>query len=377
MELKGILEMENAGYIVADNSSNIHNTNCSLNPFNYTCGIRHPNRSFIPLPLIITLMGLIHIVGFFGNSVVVFIVVSKRRKQSYTNWMILNLAVSDLAVVLFCIPLDIPLFIKRKWIYGKFFCSIYYPIGTTPLLSSVFTLVSIAFARYWGIANPFGKQASGFVAKVVIAVIWAVSFLLISPLIIIFRYNSKYEVCYEHWKPSSRRIYTIIIFLLGYALPLAVITFAYTFIMYEVSIKEKSSQLPYRDACRRKENNVLIKLALIVTVTFAVCVLPNQLVYLFYEFGNLSQYKYNADVRNVSNLLLFLNSALNPLIYNVFNETFRDGFKQLFASGFAYFGKRRSALNRSFTLRSMVDHERIVRDDTDYVETTSSFLSTK
>ena len=162
------------------------------------------------------------------------------------------------------------------------------------------------------------------------------SFVLIVPLITILRYNSEHQFCYEEWKPSSCRLYTITIFLLGYALPLAIITVAYTFIVYEISLKEKRGLMPYRDACRRKEDRMLIKLSLVVTITFAVCILPNQLVLLFYEFGDLAQYKYNVDVRIGSHLMIFLNSALNPIIYNVFSEAFRAEFWKLFTGVLPY-----------------------------------------
>ena len=331
--------MANLTGIVANNSSNWSNSsNCSVDSLNHnTCGMQHhPNRSSIPLQLVITLMILIHIVGLFGNAIVLFIVASKQTMQSYTNWMFLNLACSDLAVVLFCIPLDIPLIINQKWIYGKFFCSVYYPIGTTPLLSSVFTLVSIAYTRYWSIVKPFGKQASVCHAKVTIIVIWAISFVFSVPVIIILRYNSEYQYCYESWKHSSRRIYTITIFLCGYALPLAIITNAYVFIVYEVLLQEKRAILSYRDARRCKENRTLMKLSLVVIVTFAVCILPNQIVFIMYEFGDLAQNRYYVDIRLASNLMLFLNSALNPIIYNVFSETFREEFHDLITGVLRY-----------------------------------------
>ena len=376
--------MENLTHIGEENLLNIHDT---VN--RTTLQIQHPNKLyFISLPLVVTLLILIHIVGFFGNGAIVLIFAKKRGIQSYTNWMVVNLAVCDLVVVIFCIPLDIPLILKQKWIYGKFFCRIYYPIGTVPLLSSVFTLVTIAYTRYRGITYPYAKQPSRYIARVVIIVIWTLSFLLVSPLIIILRYSSEYEFCYEHWKPSLRRIYSMIIFLFGYGLPLAIITFAYTFIVYEISMKEKRTLMPYRDACRSKENRKLIKLSFIVTVTFAVCILPNQLVFLFYEFGNLAAYKYNVDLRLLSHVMLFLNSAVNPIIYNVFSERFRTGFKELITRAFRFVSRMTETksvdLNRSFTLqssirqsslRSIVERQRCfdVKDQIDKNEVVDTF----
>ena len=85
--------------------------------------------------------------------------------------MILNLAVSDLAVTVFCIPLDIPLLVEEKWIYGKVFCSLYYPIGSAQLFSSVFTLVNLTYVRFYAICYPFNEQPSMVHAKVTIIII--------------------------------------------------------------------------------------------------------------------------------------------------------------------------------------------------------------
>ena len=78
-----------------------------------------------------------------------------------------------------------------------------------------------------------------------------------------------------------------------------------------------------------RENRKLIKLAVAVTVSFAVCVLPNQLVFLLHEFGHLDHFDHGADLQLGSHLLLFLNSALNPILYNAFGENFRREFKKL------------------------------------------------
>ena len=104
-----------------------------------------------------------------NRSLIIFLVLT--GMQTYTNLMILNLAVSDLAVTVFCIPLDIPLLVEEKWIYGKVFCSLYYPIGSAQLFSSVFTLVNLTYVRFYAICYPFNEQPSMVHAKVTIIII--------------------------------------------------------------------------------------------------------------------------------------------------------------------------------------------------------------
>lgn len=329
-----------------------------------------PHYYHLPLTAIVVILICILLIGFVGNILVVIIVVKKRRMQTCTNWLIANLAVCDLAVSVFCIPLDIPIIVTEKWMYGEFFCVLYYPTGTAIMYGSILTLVALTYTRFWAIRYPFREQAGAFVAKIVIAGIWILSFVLVAPLVSVLRYNSKYQVCYEDWGVKNRAAYTLCMFLLGYAVPLLVITVAYGFILYEIIFRKR----PYvkQSDTLVKENRKLFKLALVITVTFVVCVSPNQLIWLLFEFGDFDKHEYITDIRVCSHLLLFLNSALNPIIYNVFSASFRDGFKQ-FKQGF--FSKARgvrrtptlvSELNlnmkSSYTLKPLMENGRVSRD---------------
>ena len=54
--------------------------------------------------LLIIAYGIILIVGVVGNSLVVGVVLRSPRMRTVTNLFILNLAVADLLVILFCLP---------------------------------------------------------------------------------------------------------------------------------------------------------------------------------------------------------------------------------------------------------------------------------
>ena len=288
------------------------------------------------LPLYIVLMVIIDVVGVLGNSLVLRVIMTKRqRMNTYTNWMILNLAVSDLLVTLFCIPLDIPLLVEEKWLYGKVFCKIYHPFGTAQLFSSVFTIVSIAYVRCRAVVFPFAKQPTLFTAKIVVFIIRLSSVLLVIPLALVLTYDDESQSCYEAWSEGSQSYYTILVFVVGYALPLLVISIGYSMIVYEVfrsQPESNSKTMKYKDKRMMAENRMLVRLSVAVTVTFGVCVLPNQIVFMLYTFNNLEMYRHHLDLLLGSHLLLFLNCAINPVVYNVFSEKFRDGFLHLFKS---------------------------------------------
>ena len=101
---------------------------------------------------------LIFFCSVVGNMFVVVVILLERKMKTFTNWMILNLAVADLAVGLFCIPLEIPLELKHKWLYGKVFCKLFYPLQSSIVYASVLTLAVTSCSRYYAIAFPFRPQ---------------------------------------------------------------------------------------------------------------------------------------------------------------------------------------------------------------------------
>ena len=71
----------------------------------------------------------------------VYVIITKRKMRTFTNCLILNLAVADLSVALICIPLEIPLEMNGfVWIYGSNFCKVFYPLQSATIFASAFTL---------------------------------------------------------------------------------------------------------------------------------------------------------------------------------------------------------------------------------------------
>ena len=277
----------------------------------------------LPVPLIISIFVSIQLVGFFGNIFVLFILIKKMRVQTNSNWLILNLALSDLIVLAFCMPLDIPLMIYKKWIYGEAFCSLFYPIGTAAVLSSAFTLLILTCQRYWAAVHPYKKQPTTCMTKIFITLSWLLSFSFAIPLMDVLKHNKGWEVCYEDWDSSSRRFYTVCIFVVGFVLPLLIMMTLHGCIILKTVIKSSESEPSWKSKSRRLEDKRLCKVAFIITLAFAVCILPNHVVWFLYEFGNLADFKYQADVSLTAHIMLFISSALNPIIYASFSSRFR------------------------------------------------------
>ena len=286
----------------------------------------------------ITLMLLIFIFGTLGNSIVVFIVCKKRRMQSFTNWLIFNLSVADLVGSIICLPMEIPILLNgNKWLYEPFLCPIIYPIQTMAIYGSVLTLVILSFSRYWAVLHPFRSQPSVALAKIQIFVIWILSLICVVPYATSLTVQDGY--CKETWTEKQNNIYTITVFILQFVLPLSIIAVTYIMIALELKSSERKSSLPFGEV-KVRENRKVLRMLLVVTVTFLVCLLPYHVVYLILLFAPKNSLPHYYHIFTSSSyLLLYANGALNPLIYNMFNSSFREAFAELFRSVKSYIRK--------------------------------------
>lgn len=71
----------------------------------------------------------------------------------------------------------------------------------------------------------------------------------------------------------------------------------------------------------------VIRLLVAVVISFAVCVLPHHIRILLH-FWKVPMYDYERILSPVSFLILYLNSALNPILYALFSANFRKSFKE-------------------------------------------------
>lgn len=59
---------------------------------------------------------------FIGNSIVIMIILLNRKMRTTTNLLLLNLAVSDLMVGMFCMWVHIGNQLSTDWPFGAFMC---------------------------------------------------------------------------------------------------------------------------------------------------------------------------------------------------------------------------------------------------------------
>ncbi|XP_031562172.1 galanin receptor type 1-like [Actinia tenebrosa] len=271
----------------------------------------------------------IFMISATGNSLVCVIILRRKKMKTVTNYFILNLAIADLALTCICIPFDIPVQeMDYAWPYGAFMCKFLYPLQTLTLFASIYTLTAVSLTRYWAIVHPLRVQLSIAKTKVVIVIIWIGSLVPIVPYM--NSLNLKNNSCEELWKSSDiRSIYTVCLFVFQYILPLMIIATAYTGIAGEMRRRDNSyDNCPMRQM-QVRETRKVVKMLLVVTICFALCVLPNNIMWLWLDFGQADQHiSYFWELLAFCNIITFANSAANPICYTALNDNYRREFKR-------------------------------------------------
>ncbi|XP_075606811.1 neuropeptide FF receptor 2 [Balearica regulorum gibbericeps] len=295
---------------------------------------------------------LIFLLCMVGNGVVCFIVLRSKRMRTVTNLFILNLAVSDLLVGIFCMPTTLLDNIIAGWPFGSLVCKMSGMVQGISVSASVFTLVAIAVDRFRCIVYPFKQKLTVSTALVIIAVIWFLAVAIMCPSAVMLRVQEEKHFrvilgygnetrpvywCREDWPdPGMRRIYTTVLFANIYLAPLSLIVIMYA----RVSIALFNTAVPaagkhsreQRHGASKKKQKV-VKMLIIVALLFTLSWLPLWTLMMLSDYANLSDLQLqiiNIYIYPFAHWLAFFNSSVNPIIYGFFNENFRRGFRAAF-----------------------------------------------
>uniref|UniRef100_A0A8C8C4H4 Neuropeptide FF receptor 1 n=1 Tax=Oncorhynchus tshawytscha TaxID=74940 RepID=A0A8C8C4H4_ONCTS len=281
-----------------------------------------------------------------GNVLVCLIVLGNRRMRTVTNLFILNLAVSDLLVGIFCIPTTLVDNLITGWPFTNTVCKMSGLVQGMSVAASVFTLVAIAVDRFRCIVFPFQPKLTLIVAKVTIAMIWVLAVVIMCPsaaaltvvevadhyMVYNQDYNKTYPLysCYENFAdPKMRKVYTTVLFAHIYLVPLALITVMYG----RIGVKLYTSVVSRREHLISQKKIKVIKMLIVVALLFMLSWLPLWTLMLLTDYAGLDEEQLELLTGYIfpfAHWLAFSNSSVNPIIYGYFNENFKRGFQAVY-----------------------------------------------
>ena len=278
-----------------------------------------------------TLFAGIILCGLLGNGLVIYVILSRKNLQTVTNLLLLNLALSDVAFLLICGSFSVAHYVLTEWPLGLALCRLIQYFQYVSCYVTVYTLVAVSVVRYISVVH---GPHTRFVSRkkniiILIIVMWLVLLVAKIPILLV------HEVAEN---PTTRRIECIIsakvygqnlfatFFAFAYALPLVVMGTLYVMISHH--LRSRSAQ-PTSPGHQEDRHNHVTKVGTVLVCTFAICWLPLHIHLLTAYYASIPDSVAYKVLLIVWHCLIYVNSMLNPLIYNCFSTDFRQSFRDV------------------------------------------------
>jgi len=263
-------------------------------------------------------------IGIAGNLLVIIVVKKKRYLRTKTNFLLANLAASDLmANVLAYTVGTARAFPMPLRTLGLFLCKInsYYPAAS---FCSILTLTVIALERYNGIVKPLsnGLKFRKRTLRYFIIAIWILSIAAVTPLVYFDEYSSE-QLCVRTWSVHWNFTFWTCAIVLAIALPVMVIIYCYFHIIRTLYFGPKIIPMNIPNEVDAQEKKKVIKLSIIVTSIIIIAFTPFSIVRQLEIHGPVPN-----EVTVLALSLILLSSVLNPFIYAFQSTNYRQAFKE-------------------------------------------------
>ena len=284
--------------------TDISTINFHVNPLNIASAF------FVAVLMLLTLA---------GNIIVCICFCRYHDLRTICNYFIISLSVSDILVALLAMPIwliiqfsDLLMPLPLPEGLRLFWSSTDILVGT----ASILNLVAVSFDRYLAITKPFSysEYLTSLRAIKIIAALWVFSLTLFAvrfPL-----------------EPQSMlmRSYQVVTVFLAFIIPLLVMILVY------VKIYSVARNQALRIGRNYARDIKATKTIAIVIGAFLICWMPFFIIVTMFAFDRNAGGNMKIPVFKAIKWLEYLNSCLNPLIYNFTNRTYRRAFKKLFRS---------------------------------------------
>lgn len=303
-----------------------------------------PHEEFYQIAKEITgvyLFPIVCVTGIIGN-LLTFVVFIKFKPRSSTNVYLTALAISDTIKLLCDFLYFIVVFLEK---IGKHDASVQvfvtlYPIAhyilNFSLCNTAWLTVSVAMERYIYMKWPERARTICTItrAKITCCVVWLAAMLITVPFALRYepiRSNGTIDVnVTTMWRDAKfKDAYVWFQNILRSIVPLIVLIIINIWIIRTLS---RASREYYRRplACK---NRVTVMLVAII-IAFLVCITPDAVMSAVFGFGYTEAPALVRGIREISDLLLSVNSAVNFILYFAFNKVFRHNFARVFCKDY-------------------------------------------
>ena len=265
-----------------------------------------------------------------GNSFVLWLCYKlKRQRESSLTCCIANLAIADVAFTALSI-FDSIVFLWT-WLGGEITCKLQSFFIEVCYSTSIMTLVLISFERLKAVVDPLSVRLitkENMLRKLI--AVWSVSAVVASPLLYAYQTQTDdtgtVSCTNSMFRDIGRQIYYTIHAFCFFLVPLVYMIVVQKRIFLSLSSSVASNTSNIIASMRYKRHYKVAKVLAALTTAFVTCWLPFMVTRTMMYF-HLTNGGY---VWRASQLLILLNTVLDPILYGVYGEAMRRYARSLF-----------------------------------------------
>ncbi|XP_040205926.1 5-hydroxytryptamine receptor 1B [Rana temporaria] len=327
------------------------------------------------------ILGVITLATLLSNAFVIATVYQTRKLHTPANYLIASLAFTDLLVSILVLPISTLYTVIGKWSLGQVICDMWLSSDITCCTASILHLCVIALDRYWAITDAveYTKKRTPKRAVIMIALVWVFSISISMPPL--FWRQSKVEELTKCAVNTDHVLYTVYSTVGAFYVPTLLLIALYGRIYVEArsrilkqspkstgkrltrahlitdspgssSVSSTNSRAPelssdtgspvYLNQVKVKVSDALLekkkimaarekkatKTLGIILGAYIVCWLPFFIISLVLPICQEACW-FHPAIFDFFNWLGYLNSLINPIIYTMSNEDFKQAFHKL------------------------------------------------
>ena len=281
----------------------------------------------ILVPLIIFYIT-VFILSTVGNTwVLVTCYKTLKRRYHPFMWLLINLASADLLFTLLSLFNGIG-FLWR-WVGGNCTCKLQGFLLEASYTTSIITLVAISYQRLKALTDPFNVRMNSWRNKqpIKLILIWGFSLLVCSPLAYIYRVKTNENgevVCVTTtWGNTIPQIYYSLHTTIFFVVPMLYIILTQSHI-YRTLRVAPMRPTSFISRLNQRHRNAAKTLAALTTA-FVICWSPFMVTRTLFYFQLASP----GLGWRVSQLLIFLNAGLDPLLYGYYGTNMKSSLRRV------------------------------------------------
>ena len=279
------------------------------------------------------------IASLIGNTIVILTVYLNKSLHSTPNYVIVNMAASDMFVpsmnLLYNILLDQTHAGYLSQAVGSALCRFEYIFINFSFGVSMLSLVVITVHRFYAVAYPMRARLERLRTRVLLLLCtWLVPSAIFGPMVHFVTFEKSMNSCVSTMSEEQHLAHSVVNETVFTGGPLLVLLVLYPVIIVTLRrqklLGNSTSSLIVR---RRKQNIILTKMFITILLVLILTYLTNDVVHFVYEYWHVTDVSVQCTLFKLWAAVApfpLIFHAVSPAIYFLFCSSYREGIKAVF-----------------------------------------------